>query len=126
MENIRSIKPYVGIAVVDDKNLEIIKEITAGLEEEGVPWELRKFVDWDAVILACNSAAESILQVGIGVGKNGDAAVHYARLPFTEPLFFISYSDGNQDLWRILGSNAARLIKGMPFRQIGQEKQKLE
>ncbi|MDN5324000.1 MAG: hypothetical protein PWQ67_2454 [Clostridia bacterium] len=123
MDTTRVIKPHVGIARADNNNQEIIKEILAGLEEEGVPWELKYFEEREAIKLAYHSASESTLQVGIGVGKNGDVAVHYTRLPLSEPLLYISSNEGYRGLWRILGANAARIVKGIPIRPLVKEKQ---
>jgi hypothetical protein len=94
-----------------------LREVQAGIEEEGVP------SSWcvgagDAYSLACRGAAESPLGVGIGIGAEA-MSVHYHKLPADKPLFVLPA--GEPPAWRRLGGNAARLVKGTPFKDLAAE-----
>jgi hypothetical protein len=92
-----------------------VQELLCGAEEEGVPCEVELArTDDRAGELAFQAAEESVLGVGMGVDREGAAAVHYSKLPRERPLFVLNYRiDGGK--LRSLASNAARLVKGMPF-----------
>jgi len=47
-------------------------------------------------------------------------AIHYGKLPVKEPLFSLT-SQGTPNDWRHFGYNAARLVKGIPFKIQTQE-----
>ncbi|MDR0599020.1 MAG: glycerol dehydratase reactivase beta/small subunit family protein [Treponema sp.] len=91
------------------------RELLCGVEEEGVPCEVELAKSDDAAgDLAFQAAEASVLGVGVAVDKEGLAAVHYNKLPREKPLFTLNYRiDG--DKLRGMASNAARLVKGMPF-----------
>ncbi|MDT8899682.1 glycerol dehydratase reactivase beta/small subunit family protein [Anaeroselena agilis] len=91
-----------------------LREVQAGIEEEGVPssWSVGA---GDAASLACRGAAESPLGVGVGIGAEA-ISVHYHKLPADKPLFVLPA--GEPGTWRRLGSNAARMVKGTPFRDL--------
>ncbi|MDR2551580.1 MAG: glycerol dehydratase reactivase beta/small subunit family protein [Treponema sp.] len=106
-----SIKLY---ANSDLESPELVQEILCGAEEEGVPCELDASAEGAAVVLAFRAALDSVLGVGIGIDSKGTAAVHYSKLPENSPLFTLNYRIDGEKL-RGLASNAARLVKGMPF-----------
>jgi len=58
---------------------------------------------------------ESSLLVGIAANKQ-DIVLHYRNLPKEKYVYRIKQYDsvGNREL-RLLGTNAARLVKGVPF-----------
>jgi hypothetical protein len=93
---------------------EVLTNVLAGAEEEGVPCEVEKHPATSAVSLAYQAAAKSVLGVGIGVDGEGVLAVHFQKLPEEEPLFVLSYRI-EQDKVRVTAENAARLVKGIPF-----------
>ena len=80
-----------------------------GIEEEQIPVAVRE-IDIDNVVSrAYQSALASRLSVGIAF--DGD------RLKTeNKPLFDKTISDGKQ--LRVLGANAARLVKGIPFKEM--------
>ena len=86
-----------------------------GIEEEQIPVAVRE-IDIDNVVSrAYQSALASRLSVGIAF--DGDHfIVHYKNLKEDKPLFDETISDGKQ--LRILGANAARLVKGIPFKEM--------
>jgi hypothetical protein len=94
-----------------------LREVQAGIEEEGVPsaWCVGA---GDANSLACRGAAESPLGVGVGIGAEA-MSVHYHKLPAAKPLFVLPA--GEPPVWRRLGCNAARLVKGTPFKALTAE-----
>lgn len=100
-----------------------IREIEAGIEEEGVPCSLVLADEPDAVVLARLGAQRSPLGVGIGVGSAA-ICIHYHKLPENQPLFLTKGGEKPQE-WRLFGYNAARLIKGIPFKQ-GQAEQTVD
>ncbi|MBP2649301.1 MAG: dehydratase medium subunit [Firmicutes bacterium] len=112
-------KPSISIYVKSHAGQqEKIREIQAGLEEEGVPSSVKTGED-DAVTLSYRGAIESQLEVGIGL----DAAVmsvHFRKLPSDNPLF-LSRDKDNPAAWRYLGYNAARLVKGIPFKPLPEQ-----
>ena len=71
----------------------------------------------DAKELANLAANDSKLSVGIGVNSKGDISLTINKLKDEEPLFFINLEKGNTCL-RSLGANGARLVKGMPLKNI--------
>ena len=108
-------KPCVMIQVFPHTGLEQkIREVRAGMEEEGIPCLVAQCNEADAAALAYRGACESRLGVGIGIGAEG-LCIHYAKLPAKKPLF-ASQGAGNPHQWRHYGYNAARLVKGIPFK----------
>lgn len=91
-----------------------IREVQAGIEEEGLPYALLIGEQNDAAALAWQGAAASQLGVGLGIGKG--ICIHFHKLPQAEPLF-ISEEAANPAVWRQYGYNAARLVKGLPFKE---------
>lgn len=85
-----------------------------GIEEEGIPFVLVEKEQESAVDLGYQAALDSRLDVGIGIGKDKEMVLHYSQLDKDRPLFRIDSEDGR--LQNILGANAARLVKGFPFK----------
>lgn len=111
------VRPYIAVSAAGNAAfLDTVKEILAGIEEEGIPSKLEYVASPDTVSLAYISARQSPLEVGIAVGQRGDVAVHYRRLPEEKPLFYLSPKEGNRDAWRRMGSHGARLVKGICFK----------
>lgn len=110
-------KPCIAVtAAMQITYQHILREVLAGIEEEGVPCRIQPSNSGSTVELAYYCAQESPLGVGIAVGQSGDVAVHYNRLLEEEPLFYLSSREGNQNAWRTMGSHGARLVKGIPFK----------
>lgn len=97
-----------------------IRQVKAGMEEEGIPYSLVASKKAAAVEMAYQGACES--QLGVGIGMSVDSlCIHYAKLPCDQPLFILS-GPGSAMEWRCFGYNAARLVKGIPFKSILEEK----
>lgn len=94
----------------------ILDEITCGMEEEGVFFDiLAPEVGASACESAQNGAQNSQLDVGIGIAKDGTTALHYQKMK--KPLYQLEPNSALSD-FRKLGNNAARLVKGMPLLDI--------
>lgn len=89
-------------------------EVLLGIEEEGIPFVIQPHADDDVAHCAWRAAQQSSLLVGIACDTE-TLAVHYKNLPASAPLFTLTYRQNSLDQ-RSAGNNAARLVKGIPFR----------
>ncbi|MEZ2659923.1 glycerol dehydratase reactivase beta/small subunit family protein [Aneurinibacillus aneurinilyticus] len=105
-------KQKIGVSVLYEKGTgeEVLDAIFAGLEEEGVPFFHMEGTGCDACELGRYAAALSLLDVGIGVEKQGGSAICHIKLARGSPYLFEPVNG------RTAGQNAARLVKGMPFK----------
>ena len=106
--------PSIKISV-SGKNFEYIKEIAYGIEEEGIPYEITEENFYDITEKAYEISQNSRLAVGIAVNSE-EAVIHFSKLDADKPLFVISLYEVGREKLRACGSNAARLIKGIPFK----------
>ena len=90
----------------------VLREVLAGLEEEGVPANALAGRFSEAATLAALAARESQLEVGLGIGSDGSVGIGHSRCKPDAPLLV---SKGAA--WA-MGSNAARLVKGIPLRDV--------
>jgi hypothetical protein len=81
-----------------------------GLEEEGIPFEIREVSNGPIVDLAKQAAEGSPLNVGIGIGESGEVILHHHDLPTETPLFSLTTKPWQPVRLRHLGINAARLV----------------
>ncbi len=108
--------PAVWLFVLEPVPEETIMPILWGLEEEGIPAELREAPSGPAKILAKQAADGSPLNVGIGInGNESEVVLHHRDLRDEAPLFSLGPMDLNPTILRNLGVNAARLFKGEPL-----------
>lgn len=108
-------KPCVLIHVLPHECSEgKLREVRAGMEEEGIPCSIFQDNTADAITLAYQAACSSPLGVGMGIGADS-MCIHYYKLPEREPLFLLN-EVGKEHHWRHFGYNAARLVKGIPFK----------
>ncbi|MEX5635316.1 glycerol dehydratase reactivase beta/small subunit family protein [Parafrankia sp. FMc2] len=116
---------------LDQPDPRLIREIHAGMEEEGVPFRTEPAHSdhsglghhddhgrgddhgGEAATLAYAAARASALDVGVGVDAHGTICVHHAKLPPAAPALTGPASAG-----RVLGHNAARLVVGLPLRPL--------
>ena len=106
-------KPSV-LIYVSSPDQDLLKEVLAGIEEEGVPFEVKE-QEGDLDALACKAAAESVLGSGIGMTGNR-LAMQMAGLPKGKNVFEL-ISPGFAQC-RNLGANSARAVKKLPFKEI--------
>ena len=83
--------------------------------EEGIPYDIQAVHSADVLELAHNASLDSRLGVGVGISKEG-VVLQYEKLDKAAPLFRIKFYQTDQ--FRNIGSNAARLVKKMPFRSL--------
>jgi len=108
--------PSIVLAVSEeDKSLSGLDELFNGIEEEEIPISVQAIEDDDTVVRAHNAALSSKLAVGIAFDQD-IVVLHHKNLKEREPLFVIDRN--NQQMLRSLGANAARLVKGTPFKKI--------
>jgi propanediol dehydratase-reactivating factor small subunit len=95
------------------------REILYGLEEEEFPYivETRSGDTVGVVEMAYEAAARSVFGVGICSSANG-IVLHCLNLPKEKPLFVIQKHEDHLIKARLLGVNAARLVKGVPLEEI--------
>lgn len=92
-----------------------------GIEEEGVPVFLKESREGAAFELGYQAALDSSLGVGIGIGADDRIILHHSKLMKDRPLFQINQKEAHKQ--RTLGANAARLVKGIPFKISSEEEE---
>lgn len=108
-------KPCVHIRLHEHPGwAEKLREVQAGLEEEGIPCRVASCENGGFIALGYQGAQESQLGVGVGIDDEG-LCIHYQKLPEKEPLFQLTETT-RADAWRRIGYDAARLVKGIPFK----------
>ncbi len=108
-----TVKPSIAINVSPHSGQERkLRELRAGMEEEGIPY-IVVAGEGDATALAYQGALSSPLGVGVGIGRDA-VSIHFHKLPPGEPLFVIENAAPAE--LRLVGYNAARLVKGTPFK----------
>ena len=90
----------------------LVKEICAGIEENGVFYEIFERNAVDLQMLAHDAAADSITGSGIGINEKG-IALQMRGLPFGKNVETCQHPDGQTA--RRLGQNSARAVKKMPL-----------
>lgn len=91
-----------------------------GIEEEGVPVEVHRFAELNPLPLAHGAAIASRLGIGIGVALNY-VVITTEKLPEQRPYIARFFGADSVDD-RVVGSNAARLVKRIPLRGFRQER----
>jgi len=111
-----STRPAVLILRAQSVESNRIEPLLWGIEEEGVPYEVRGVVtDEPAAELAKEAAQNSALNVGIAINEVGEIVLHHRDLPVGMPLFAFSARVPPPQQLRRLGTNAGRLAKGQPL-----------
>lgn len=90
-----------------------LREVQAGLEEEGVPYDVHRYEATDPCALAHQAARDSPLDVGVAVTRDG-LCVHHAKLPRDRPV--CSEHSAEPADARRLGHDAARVVTGVPLK----------
>lgn len=97
------------------KDTSIFNDVLFGIEEEGIPYEIKKEKESDPFKLGYKAAQDSKLAVGIGIHLSGKIVLTFNKLKKQEALFISSLDAGENSL-RNLGANAGRLVKGIAFK----------
>ena len=96
----------------------IFKQILYGMEEEGIPFELQDIQSSNVIYESHQAAMESSLLVGVAF-LNDQVVIHYRNLPQEYPIFNETrLASKDKQFLRALGANAARLVKGIPFKLV--------
>lgn len=113
-------KPSVYIAVEDNyKNSSFLDYLCYGLEEEGIPFKIMDNSAENLYSLAHQAAQASRLNVSLGLGDNNKVLIHHKKLEINEPFFEKEIRKEFQA--KVIASNAARLVKGIPIKDIPLE-----
>ncbi|SFF09729.1 glycerol dehydratase reactivase beta/small subunit family protein [Trichococcus pasteurii] len=116
MKNNKYEKPSICIFCSSEiKDISNFSDLFFGIEEEGIPYEIKRKKESDASELSYRAAQESRLAVGIGIHKSGEIALTFNKLKKDEPLFSAHFNSG-ENILRNLGANAGRLVKGISFK----------
>lgn len=105
-------KPTI-LVYVYEPDRAIINEIQAGMEEEGVLFEIIPKTEINAFDLAFEAANESVLGSGIGISGK-EVVLQMRNLNRDKPVF--RYHEPDEQVCRKLGANSARAVKKMPFK----------
>lgn len=111
----------VAIVVAHSKSVEdseILDFICYGIEEEGIPYKLVPMDLKDAVSLAKEGAKQSKLGIGLSFDQGGKGCLNHTNFKDDKVLFL--HDIKTQEDARILGTNGARLMKGIPFKMGGK------
>lgn len=104
-------KPNIIVLCSDKIKKSEIEEILWGIEEEGLNFFL-KFVQDEEIIKKIYTS--NSLEVGIGI--KSDRTIKLTSRKYDKDYIFLHRLDEDKNILRNLGSNSARLIKGLPLR----------
>lgn len=93
---------------------EVLKNVRAGIEEEGMGSRVVKVLDTsDVAFMALESAKLSGSGIGIGIQSKGTTVIHQKDLyPLTNLELFPQAPLITLDMYRKIGRNAAKYVKG--------------
>jgi propanediol dehydratase-reactivating factor small subunit len=106
-------KPTILLYTVNPSE-KILKEICAGIEEEGLLYEQKSFHDKNIHELSFLAANESVLGSGIGI-NHSKVALQLRAVPKGKNVFYLEKPTLEE--CRKIGSNAARAVKRIPFKK---------
>lgn len=100
--------------IIDLPHDQVLKEILAGIEEEGMKWRLMKMYRTSDVSFIAHDAAEySGSGIGIGIQSKGTTVIHQKDLPPLSNLELFSQAPLiDLNTYRQIGKNAAKYAKG--------------
>lgn len=113
-------RPSIGLHVhraVTDAQLH---HLLLGIEEEGVPVEISRHDELNPLALAHAAATSSRLGIGLGIALDY-AVTTTEKLPEQRP-YAAQWFNHDHLSDRIIGSNAARIVKRIPLRGFSQER----
>ena len=100
--------------MIDLPHDKVLREIIAGIEEEGMKWRIIKVYRTSDVSFVAHDAAEySGSGIGIGIQSKGTTVIHQKDLPPLSNLELFSQAPLiDLDTYRQIGKNAAKNAKG--------------
>ncbi len=97
----------------------LLREILAGIEEEGIPYKLKNIEFSGETMQRCIHSEAQNSKIGIAIGiMNSRIILQYSKLKEENPLINLKLNLYEKEKARIVGCNAARLYKIMPFKDI--------
>ncbi len=105
--------PTVVVATHPDAPPGVLREVRAGAEEQGVPTGVLPDDRSSPDAAARRGAAESRLQVGVGVAADGAVVVRHALVP---DAVVVLPADAPAEDRRQAGADAARIVAGGALR----------
>ena len=108
-------RPAIHVSLGQEVDERLYAWIAVGAEEEGIPCRRMPAEETGAAALAYAAAGSSRLGVGVGVAS-GRVAVHERHMPPERPVVATEAEDQAEHACRAAGSNAARLVIGVPLR----------
>lgn len=108
--------PHIIVRCIGEDDIEKVEYVEYGIEEEDVPWTVQYRHEGDSTSVAHSAATDSSLKVGVSITPESRIVVHHQQLSSDDPVFDVS--EVTAETARKLGSNSARLAKGIPFKQI--------
>jgi len=116
MKDFSEERPVIRVHLLPGSDIEQWQQVWYGMEEEGIPCQMIPTAGTDVVQEAYQAAMQAALQVGMACTRT-DIVVHDKHMHADAPLFRLTNPDPtDRDLLRRLGNNAARLVKGLPFK----------
>lgn len=107
--------PAIFVALYQVEEQELLP-LFWGMEEEGIPYRIVAHHTADSTTEAFQAASLSPLAVGIACSAR-HVVLHTRNLPPDTPLYQLKRQGLQQSTpLRHLGCNAARLVKGLPFK----------
>lgn len=100
--------------ICDIKHSDVLREISAGIEEEGMKTRfIRVYETSDVCFIAKKAAVYSGSGIGIGIQSKGTIVIHQKDLfPLSNLELFPQAPVLNLKIYRQIGKNAARYAKG--------------
>ena len=107
-------RPTINLAVHEGIGDEQLTQVLLGIEEEGVPSRVDRLSELNPLVLAHRAATSSRLGIGLGIAL--DVVITTEKLPEQRP-YLAHFLGRSEQADRIIGSNAARLVKRLPLRE---------
>lgn len=98
----------------------ILKELLAGIEEEGIPYDVKNISFTENTVLEKLHSAALQSRIGIAVAIISNRVIlQHSKLKEEQPLLDVRLNfHSKRETARAIGSNAARLYKVIPFKDI--------
>jgi hypothetical protein len=111
-------RPAILVSLARAVDESLYKWVAVGAEEEGIPCRMvpaEEADETDVAALAYSAAQSSRLGVGIGIVSD-QVAVHERHMPAAQPVVVPRVEEDHAErVCRSAGSNAARLVIGVPL-----------
>ena len=108
-------RPTINLAVHEGIGDEQLTQVLLGIEEEGVPSRVDRLSELNPLVLAHRAAISSRLGIGLGIALDY-VVITTEKLPEQRP-YLAHFLGRSAQADRIIGSNAARLVKRLPLRE---------